>query len=122
MNRLRAAYVELDPGIAQYLVAGFTDDDAGVTQTYSMGFPRHRQSAVLASAFVFTGTVNAIVAAGLGAVIADAAGTSGWETSVISGVAGVIYFFVVVYSLHLGYRKTESRTVRFPTSSLPSSD
>jgi hypothetical protein len=40
MNRLRAAYVSLDPGIEQYFVAGWTDDDAGVTRTYTMG-PSH---------------------------------------------------------------------------------
>lgn len=117
MNRLRAAYVEIDSGIAKYLVTGFTDDEAGVTRTYTMGFPRHPRATVLASAFVFTGTVNAIVAAGLGAVIADAAGTRGWVTPVISALAGVAYFFVVVYPAHRGYRETNrSWTVRFPSS------
>ena len=116
MNRLRAAYVELDPGVEKYLVTGFTDDEAGVTQTYTMGFPRHPRATVLASAFVFTGTVNAIVAAGLGAVIADAAGTRDWVTPVISAAAGAAYFFVVVYPAHRGYRDTtRSWTVRFPS-------
>jgi hypothetical protein len=115
MNRLRAAYVAMDPTIADHLVTGWTDDEVGVNQTYAMGFSRHPLAHVFASAFVFTGTVNAIVAAGLGAVIADAAGTRGWVTSVISGVAGVAYFFVVVYPAHRGYRQTtRSWTVRFP--------
>ena len=92
MNRLLAAYVAMDPAIAQYLVTGWTDDEAGVMQTYAMGFARHSLAHVFASAFVFTGTVNAIVAAGLGAVIADAAGTPGWVTAVISCVTGVAVF------------------------------
>ena len=35
MNRLRAAYLELDPDIEQYLVASAHDDDRGVWQTYN---------------------------------------------------------------------------------------
>jgi hypothetical protein len=35
MNRLRAAYVELDPGIERYLVTSAHDDDNGVLQTYN---------------------------------------------------------------------------------------
>jgi hypothetical protein len=123
MNRLRAAYVAMDPTIAQYLVTGWTDDEAGVAQTYAMGFARHPLAHVFASAFVFTGTVNAIVAAGLGAVIADAAGTRGWVTPVISCATGVAYFFVVVYPAHRGYRQTtRSWTVRFPAPGQTSVD
>jgi hypothetical protein len=78
---------------------------------------------VFASAFVFTGTVNAIVAAGLGAVIADAAGTRGWVTPVISCFAGVAYFLVVVDPAQRGYRQpTRSWTVRFPTPGKASID
>jgi hypothetical protein len=32
MNRLRAAYVELDPGIERYLVTSAHDDDPGIWQ------------------------------------------------------------------------------------------
>src|SRR5215213_10142199 len=35
MNRLRAAYVELDPGIERYLVTSAHDDDNGLWQTYN---------------------------------------------------------------------------------------
>jgi hypothetical protein len=35
MNRLRAAYVELDPGIERYFVASAHDDDNGLWQTYN---------------------------------------------------------------------------------------
>jgi hypothetical protein len=116
MNRLRAAYVEIDPTIEQYLVTGSTDDEAGVARTAVMGLPRHRLAHVFASAFVFTGTVNAIVAAGLGAVVANAAGTPGWATAMISAATGLAYFFVVVYPAHRGYLRTSrSWTVRFPS-------
>jgi len=35
MNRLRAAYVELDSGIERYLVTSAHDDDPGIWQTYN---------------------------------------------------------------------------------------
>src|SRR4029450_7354294 len=35
MNRLRAAYVELDPGIERYFVTSAHDDDNGIWQTYN---------------------------------------------------------------------------------------
>jgi hypothetical protein len=91
MNRIRAAYVAIDPTIAEHLVTGWSDD-AGVTRTYVMGLPRHRLATVFASAFIFAGTVNAIVAASLGAVIAGAAGAPDWATLVLSGATGVAYF------------------------------
>jgi hypothetical protein len=50
MNRLRAAYVELDPGIERYLVTSAHDDDNGIWQTYNhlMGpNPIWRRSRVL---------------------------------------------------------------------------
>jgi hypothetical protein len=37
MNRLRAAYVELDPGMERFLVTVWHDDIAGLTRTYTMG-------------------------------------------------------------------------------------
>ena len=58
MNRLRAAYLELDPDIEQYLVASAHDDDRGVWQTYNplMGpnprrhWPLARRSSLVNSA------------------------------------------------------------------------
>ncbi len=35
MNRLRAAYLELDPAIERYLVTSAHDDDRGIWQTYN---------------------------------------------------------------------------------------
>ena len=35
MNRLRAAYVQMDPGIAEYLVTSNHDDQAGLMATYT---------------------------------------------------------------------------------------
>jgi len=46
---------------------GSTDDAAGIQRTYVMGVRRGGLTHFLASAFVFAGAVNVIVAAGLGA-------------------------------------------------------
>ena len=43
MNRLRAAYTELDPGIDRYFVASTHDDERGVGQTYAY-FPHSEES------------------------------------------------------------------------------
>ena len=73
MNRLRAAYVEMDPGIAEYLVTSQYDDQAGLMTTYTMGMRRSTVSHVIGSTSMFINIVNAIVAGTLGALIADAA-------------------------------------------------
>jgi hypothetical protein len=105
MNRLRAGYVALDPSLTDHLVTGWTDTATGVTRTYTMGVPRAGVSHVLASAFVFIGSVNVIVAGGLGAVIANAAGAGGPAPSLFGLVTAVLYALLVVYPAHKGYLK-----------------
>ncbi|GAB3442004.1 hypothetical protein GCM10027517_18650 [Phycicoccus ginsengisoli] len=85
MNRLRAAYLELDPGIAPYLVAGTTNDVEGLMQSYLMGARRSMLSHVAASTSMFMNAVNAMVAGTLGALVAYAAG-AGAAVTVAAGV------------------------------------
>jgi hypothetical protein len=59
MNKLRAAYVDLDPGVAPYLMAGFTDDEPGAKRTYYFFGGRGDFSQVAGSSMVFMATVNA---------------------------------------------------------------
>lgn len=86
MNRLRAAYVDLDPGIAPYLVAGTTTDRDGLMQTYLMGARRSTFSHVVASTAMFMNAVNTMVAGTLGALVAYAVGAG----PVVTSVAGVL--------------------------------
>jgi hypothetical protein len=104
MNRLRGAYVEMDPSVANYLITGWTDNEEGIARTYSMGVHRTRRSQFLASAFVFVGTVNTVVAAGLGAVLANSAGASGTVSAIFGVVAALLYAGLVVFPEHWGYR------------------
>src|SRR6266571_4653460 len=59
MNRLRAAYVELDPAIERYLVTSPHDDDAGLRQTYNPLIGPNARVQPLASSGAFIAFVNA---------------------------------------------------------------
>jgi hypothetical protein len=91
MNRIRSAYVDLDPGIADYLVTSWEDSRAGLMQTYTMGLPRSTLSHVVGSTAMFVNVVNAIVAGTLGALVASAAGAGPAGTAVVGSLAAVLY-------------------------------
>jgi hypothetical protein len=78
MNRLRAAYTELDPDLAPYFVASRYDDYAGVLTTYNF-FRAVPLMHGLGSAGALIIVVDSAVAGVLAAVVAGAAGaTTGW--------------------------------------------
>jgi hypothetical protein len=104
MNRLRGAYVEMEPAIRNYLVTGATDDPAGIRLTYGMGVRRSGLSHFLASAYLFASTVNAIVAAGIAAIVADTAGANEAGTWLVSAAGALTYAGIVVLPTHKGYR------------------
>jgi hypothetical protein len=115
MNRLRAAYLELDPTIADYLVTDWHDDLAGVFRTYTMGVRRPAVSHIVGSTTMFMNIVNVIVAGALGALIVDAAGGGPAATAVLGTVAGLVYLVLMV---EVG-RRSFSRDVipaRFPSA------
>ena len=94
MNRLRAAYVDLDPGIEPYLVTSIYDDERGLGMTYSMGWPRSTVSHVMASTSLFMIVFNSMVAGTLVALVASAAGASTALVSILGGSGGVAYLAV----------------------------
>ncbi len=91
MNRLRSAYVALDPEVEQYFVTSRHDDAAGVMASYVMGSRRSTLSHILGSTSMFIDVVNAIVAGTLGALIADAAGGPAWVIATVGTVSGLAY-------------------------------
>ena len=103
MNRLRAAYVEMDPSISDHLVTGWTHDPAGIRRTYAMGVRRSGLSHFLASAYLFASTVNGIVAAGLAAILADTTGAGQTATALVGTAAAIAYAGLVVLPAHHGY-------------------
>ena len=91
MNRLRAAYAELDPGIDRYFITSTRDDDLGVSQTYAY-FPHsgwHIQ--LLASSWTFILVVDAVVAGTLAGLVVNAADASGTAIAIASAAAGATY-------------------------------
>ncbi|GAA2722402.1 hypothetical protein [Cellulomonas aerilata] len=114
MNRLRAAYLEMDPGLSRYLVTSAHDDKDGVMATYLMGMPRSMPSHVLASTAMFMNVVNSIVAGTLGALVASAAGAPVAAVAVVGAGAGLGY---LAGALEVGRRLFSESPVaaRFPT-------
>jgi hypothetical protein len=114
MNRLRAAYVDIDPSITRYLVTSWHDDMAGLSRTYAMGLRRTTVSQVIGSTSLFMVVVNSIVAGTLGALVANAAGAPVALVSVLGAAAGAGY---LVALLEIGRRSVGSGPpdVRFPT-------
>jgi hypothetical protein len=113
MNRLRHAYVDIDPGIKPYLVAGFTDDLPGLTQTYTMG-PSRDVTQLLASASLFITTVTALVAGGwVGILLGPVGSLAAVTLGVVAGLAYVAAFLYAGYRLYTVYERTPG-VVRFP--------
>jgi hypothetical protein len=91
MNRLRAAYVELDPGMQRFLVTGWNDDMAGLMRTYTMGARRGMLSHVLGSTSIFMVAVYSMLAGTLAALVTDAAGGGVVLVTVLGLLAGMAY-------------------------------
>ena len=91
MNRIRAAYVAIDPGVADYLMTSWEGGRAGLMGTYTMGLRRSTLSHVLGSTSMFVNVVNALVAGTLGALISEAAGASNAVVAVVGVLCGLVY-------------------------------
>lgn len=114
MNRLRAAYVELAPEVAPYLVSSTHDDRDGLMQTYTLGRPRSGLVHVAGSTSLFLGAVNTLVAGTLGALVASAVDAPVAVVVIGGVVSGLAYLGVF---LDVGRRSFGGRTfdARHPT-------
>ncbi len=114
MNRIRAAYLDIDPELADYFVTSAHDDPAGVMGTYTMGAARHPFSHVVGSTNMFMNAVNTIVAGALGALIAAAGGAGPAVIAIVGSLSGLSYLAVM---LDMGRRPfaTPPTEPRFPT-------
>jgi len=115
MNRLRAAYREIDPGIEPYLVASWHDDSAGLKATYTMGIRRSTFLHSVGSTAMFTNAVNTIVAGTLGALVADAAGASTVVVTLSGALAGLVYLAAMVEAGRRRFACTPGGPPRFPS-------
>lgn len=102
MNRLRAAYVDLDPGIAPYLMAAHHDDEAGSTQTYYFLGNRLRPGHVAGSSMAFIRTANAALIAVLLGTLMSLLGSSTAIAVIVAALGGLAFF---TSSSIRGYRR-----------------
>lgn len=105
MNRLRRAYLEIDPEIARHFVTGSSEDTAGVLRTY--GTHIDAAGSNLLHGFVTTPATIAFVDAMVAAVLASIlVGRVGMSMAPAAGV-GVLAFLVTFLVLAVyGYRST----------------
>jgi hypothetical protein len=96
MNRLRAGYLELDPGVERYLAGSSRDDAVGVMMTSTLGAKRSRVSHVVASTSFFINVVNAIVAGTVGALVTHDAGGHAPLMGAVGCVTGLAYLAAMV--------------------------
>ena len=118
MNRLRGAYVDLDPDVEDIFLASTYDDQAGMKLTYS--FLRRRSvSILLGSSVMLLIVVNACVA-GLLVASAIIAGGGVFEWAVGLGIAaGVVYSAGFMTFGGLGFRTAWRDYVPRRTSPAP---
>jgi hypothetical protein len=105
MNRLRRAYLELDPELSRHLVTGTTLDVQGMLRTYG-SLASHSHAPYL-HGFVTTPTtiafVDALIAAALAAVLVADIGMQ----MAPAGAAGVLAFLAVFAALFLYGMRTQ---------------
>jgi hypothetical protein len=115
MNRLRAAYVEIDPGIAPYLMTSRYDDFSGSRQTYYFLGPSG-VSHLAGSSMVFSMAVNAAL---LGVLFAGISSNLAAPTGLaigIGAVCGIVYFGISLwYGARKYYQFWKTYSPQFPT-------
>src|SRR5688572_8451518 len=85
MNRLRHAYVELEPGLEQYFVTGYHDDEASLLQTYGYG-RRIGATHLFGGSPVIVGVVNSVISGVTAVIIASTFNAPEW----LQVAAGVV--------------------------------
>ena len=117
MNRLRRAYLQIEPGLERYLTTGHHDDEQGVLATYMLDRPSRQWLWVhfLVNTPTIVATVDAALAAAIVVLLLQIA-----EAARAAAVAGGAVAFVVVWGvlfrlqLHT-LRPLRGTTPRFPT-------
>ena len=114
MNRLRAGYVEIDPGIERFLVTGAHDDSKSVWQTYNSLVGPHQMSNWLASSGTFITFVTSALAGSFAALVAIAFSASGPVVGVVGAGVGLAYPVTILLLGMQRYRRIMQRSVLFP--------
>ncbi len=121
MNRLRHAYLEIEPGLERYFTTGHHDDEQGVIATYMFEGPSRKW--LLVHFLVNTPTIVATVDAALAATIVVLllqVGDASRAVEVAGGIAAFVVVWGALFSFQLSaLRPMRKTTPRFPTPSDP---
>ena len=121
MNRLRHAYLTIEPGLEPYLTTGHHDDERGLVATYMLDHPSRRWLLVhfVINTPTIVATVDAALAAAIAVLVLQATGAA--TVAVVGG--GVVAFLAVWGGLMPLQRHTvdplRHGTPRFPTAPQP---
>ncbi len=116
MNRLRAAYVELDPAIERYLVTSARDDDKGVWQTYNHLVGPNMMPNLLASGGTFITFVTSGLTGAFGALVAVALNAPGPLVGIVAAACGLCFFGLSVTPGIRQYQRVRRRSILFPAA------
>ena len=117
MNRLRHAYLQMEPGLEPYFTTGHHDDEHGLVATYMLDHPSRRWLLVhfVINTPTIVATVDAALAAAIAVLVLQAAGAP--TAGMVAG--GVVAFLAVWGGLMPLQRQTidplRHRPPRFPT-------
>jgi hypothetical protein len=103
MNRLRRAYLELDPDLAPHFITGTTEDPVGVMLTYGT----HAGGSNLGHGLITTPTTIAFVDAMITAVLASIALVQlGMPMAPVAAVGVVVFLATILVLWLIGYRSS----------------
>jgi hypothetical protein len=117
MNRLRRAYLTLEPGLARYLTTGHHDDQQGVFVTYMVDGPATRR-ALWVYFVVNTPSIVATVDAALATAMV-VLGLQAAEAPRAVAVAGGMAAFVLVWATLFWLQRQTLRPFRYQTPRFP---
>jgi hypothetical protein len=117
MNRLRNAYLALEPGLERYLSTGFHDDERGVIATYLLDRPSRRWLWVhfLVNTPTIVATVDAALAAAIVVLVLQVA-EAPRAAAVTGGAVTFLGVWATLFRLQMyTLRPFRSLNPRFPT-------
>jgi hypothetical protein len=117
MNRLRHAYLRIEPGLEPYFTTGHHDDERGLVTTYMLDHPSRRWLLVhfVINTPTIVATVDAALAAAIAVLVLQAA-----EAPTVALVAGGVAAFLAVWGGLMPLQRHTAdplrhRPPRFPT-------
>lgn len=103
MNRLRGAYLDLDPGLERYFLMGTSDDETGVGITYYPFAMRDRSQVFASSAMVMLVVNTALIGLFVGAIVSALGGSLAWSIGV-GAIVALVHFVLWMLKGYRSYR------------------